>query len=188
MTTSNCYRLIFQASNQHDLPLLSSFTHNNGTDPQLYFISSCVEEADREAVAIHLRGYLRLLQKAGHHILFCLPEFNDAELRYTVDFSSAIEKAKFDGVDSVFDIPTQSINDFLSVSWRNAVTSSDNSSSDGAGLVLAQYRSAWSSRDFGIHFNISFAAPTVQALCAREVLITFNIQNISFYEGGQLDS
>ena len=187
MTTSSYYRLIFQVRNR--LTISASCAHIATTDPQLYSISPSVEDADREAVFFHLRGYLRLLQKAGHHILFCLPEFNDAGLRYTVDFSSAVET--FVGVTTVFDIPTQKINDFLSASWLNAVILSGTSgipSSTGAGLALAQYLSTWSSRDFGIHFSISFSAPTVKALCAQEVLVTFNIQSVSFYEGRYLES
>ncbi|KAI0093282.1 hypothetical protein BDY19DRAFT_903047 [Irpex rosettiformis] len=152
--------------------------------PQLYFMSPSVDGSDHEAVTLYLKGYLKLLQRAGHHILFCLPEFNDAGLQYTVDFSSAIEK--FDGVDTVFTIPTQKINDFLSASWLNAKILSGTSgapSSNGAGLALAQYSSAWSSRNFGIHFNIDFSPPVVAALCSQEVLITFDIESVSFYEG-----
>ena len=187
MIKSSCYRLILQVSNQHDLPLLSSSTHNDGTDPKLCFISPFIDEADRKTVAPHLREYLRLLQKAGRHILYCPPEFDDAGLQYNVNFSSAIEKANFKGVDSVFNISTQEINTFLSTYWDNADTISDNSSINGAGLILARYRrTCQNPDDLGPHYKITFSAgsaPTVQVVCAQEVLVTFNIQNISFYEG-----
>ena len=140
-------------------------------------------------MVFHLKGYLKFLQKAGHHILYCLPEFNDAGLRYTVDFSAAVEA--FLGVDKVFHIPTQKINDYLAASWLNAILPSDTSgtpSSTGAGLALTQYLSTWSSTDFGIHFDILFSAPTVKALCSQEVLVTFNIQTVSFYESKDLKS
>ena len=188
MRKSSCYRLILQVSNQHNLPLVSSFTHNDGTDPKLCFISPSVDEADRETVALRLRGYLTLLQDAGHHILFCLPEFNKAGLRYTVNFSFAIEKAKFVSVNRIFGISTEKINNFLSTSWNNAVTLSKNSSSNGAGLTLAQYRRTWNPDGLGIHSKITFSAPTVQVVCAQEVLVTFNIQSVSFYEGRFLES
>ena len=174
-------------SNQRDLPLLSSFIHNDGTDPKPCFISPSVDEADREIVEHHLGEYLKLLQKACRHILFCLPEFDDAVSQYDFNFSSAIEKAKFEGVDSIFNIPTQSINDFRSISWRKSVASSDNSSSNGADRALAQHRRACNPHGLGIHSDITFSAPTVQVVCAQEVLVTFNIQNISFYEGTHLD-
>ncbi len=162
---------------------------NPYTAPQLHYICPSVEECDRETVTQQLKGYLKLLQRAGHHILFSLPEFNDAGLHYTVDFSSAVEK--FTGVDTVLGVPTKKINDFLAAAWLDAVILSGTSgepSATGIGLALAEYRSTWSPRNFGIHFHISFSSPTVVALCDREVLITFNIQSVSFFDGAHLGS
>ncbi|KAI0700948.1 hypothetical protein BC835DRAFT_323570 [Cytidiella melzeri] len=148
-----------------------------------YHMSSSVAESARQTITFYLEGYLRLLQSAGHHALFCLPNFDDAGLRYTVDFSASAET--FADVEAIHGVSTQKINEYLLASWRNALlfsATSDGPSSDGTGLGMAEYRSTWSSRNFGVDFEIEFATPEVKALCDQEVVIIFNIERVSFYE------
>jgi hypothetical protein len=152
-------------------------------------ISDSVPESTSQVLIFYLQGYLSLLESAGHHTLFCLPSFNKDGLQYIVDYSKSIQA--FSEVEVVYGVLVTQINDFLLGSWRNAMLLSGTSSSrssDGMGLTLAEFRSTWSSRNFGVNFDIYFSAPRVRALCGREVIIEFNIHTVLFFDSADLDS
>ena len=141
-------------------------------------------EVGRQALAFYLGEYLSLLQSAGSHVLFSLPDFDDDRRRLIIDFSTYARNLL--DVDDIYDISVEKINTFLSSSWLKAAMlagGKDGPCADHNALSLAEYKSTWSlDENSGTYFHVKLGAPRIKALCNREVVLYFTLDEILFYE------
>ncbi|EKM50129.1 uncharacterized protein PHACADRAFT_153519 [Phanerochaete carnosa HHB-10118-sp] len=141
-------------------------------------------EVGRQALAFYLSEYLLVLQSAGNHVLFSLPDFDDDRRRLFIDFST-YARSLLD-VDEIYDISVEKINTFLSSSWLKAAMlagGKNGPSADHAALSLAEYQSNWSlDESSNTHFHIKLGSPRIKALCNQEVVLYFVIDEVLFYD------
>ena len=141
-------------------------------------------EVGRQALAFYLVEYLALLQSAGSHVLFSLPDFDDDRRRLFIDFSS-YARSLLD-VDEIYDISVEKINTFLSSSWLKAAMlagGKNGPSADRGALSLAEYKSTWSlDESSSTHFHVKLGAPRIKALCNQEVVLYFVLDEVLFYD------
>ncbi|KIP08274.1 hypothetical protein PHLGIDRAFT_509076 [Phlebiopsis gigantea 11061_1 CR5-6] len=146
----------------------------------------------RQAIETYLQNYLSLLQSAGHHVLFSLPNFGentDAASRPHgpyLDFSQIAYKLL--GLEDVHNVSIQHINRYLSVAWLNALILANKQPLNHPAVSLAEYRSTWAPQDDDLYFSINFGAPYVDALCNDEILIYLVLDDVRFYETGDFDT
>ena len=157
------------------------------SEAQLYKIPSA-EEPGRQALAVYLQEYVRLLQHAGNHVLFRLPQFNDMSYHHMINYSTSVKE--FTELDEIFSISIEKINDYISMSWLKAALLAGNpntESIDRAGVSLAEYKSTWG-HDDSTPFHFKFAAPRIRALCNQEVILYFTIDEVLFYESDDFET
>lgn len=126
----------------------------------------------------YLHGYLHLLQKAGHHVLFRLPQFDDLGIQPTFDYSVAVKD--FTDVDEIYSISITTINDYLSWAWLKAAMQAEAEyveSGESSGTSLLEYHGKHG-RYAGL--QLKFSAPRVRALCSQEVVMYFSIEELVF--------
>jgi hypothetical protein len=156
-------------------------------EAQLREVSPQVPDNVKNTLAIYLGEYLNFLQKAGHAVLFCLPEFDDLGLHLGSDYSMAT--GNLPGASQVLGVDIEKINSHLSTSWLNAAmvaATPEASSTNRSRVSLAEYQSNWSSHNLGVHFHITFGPPKVEALCNQEVVVFFSLDDVSFYNDAAL--
>lgn len=140
-------------------------------------------EAGRQALAFYLSQYLLLLQAAGHHVLFSLPDFDDDRLHVSIDFSTQGQSLL--ELEEVYGVSVEKINAFLSSSClKSAMLAGGRRGpvSDRPALSLAEYRSTWVLNDSPTHFHVKLGAPRIKAVCDREVIIVFSVDEVLFYD------
>ncbi|KAI0700946.1 hypothetical protein BC835DRAFT_322712 [Cytidiella melzeri] len=150
---------------------------------QLLSLTLSTQEPAKAALTSYLQGYLNFLHNAGHHILFCFPEFDDSNMQHLFDYSMAARTLA--GTKEIYGIEIEKINNHLSTSWLKAAMISgpaEASSSNRASVSLAEWQSSWSSQNFGVNFHIMFGPPKVEALCGQEAVIYFILDDILFYD------
>lgn len=157
-------------------------------DAKLTKITPEVQQG-RQSLEAYLLAYLQFLQSAGHHVLFSLPNFDDEGLKPFIDFSQIAEFPLTLG--EVHGVAIAKINEYLSASWLKAVMlagAANGQPVDRPSISLAEYRSTWVLHDHsGLHFHLKFGAPQVAALCNDELVMTFVVDEVLFYEGEKFD-
>lgn len=144
-----------------------------------------LRETDRskQALESYLQGYLQLLQSAGHHVLFSLPNFDDDGQRPYLDFSQIAHILL--NLEEVHGVSIEQINRYLSASWLKAAMlagAQNGQPIDRPAISLAEYRSTWILHDGDVHFHLKFGAPQVAALCNDEILMYFIVDEVLFYD------
>lgn len=140
----------------------------------------------RDALPFYLKKYLEFLHHAGHHVLFSLPDFDDNRQQVITDFSldsHQIRNLDIE-VDEVFGVPLNDVNKYLSSKWLKAVLDTADGA-DRSAICLSEYRSDWTvlGQHSNLQFHVKFGAPRVKALCKREVIIYFHIDELFVYDG-----
>ncbi|KAF8125900.1 hypothetical protein K438DRAFT_2001766 [Mycena galopus ATCC 62051] len=131
----------------------------------------------------YLRKYLTVLQNAGHHVRFDLPDFDDATYKPNIDYSLAtrafVDADLCAGVD-VHGIAEWKINEFLRQTWLD-IDFKMGALTDKVSGCLSQIESNWIPH-LDQHFRIEFGPPRIRALCKHEVVLYFTAANVFFYE------
>ena len=151
-------------------------------DAKLCKISPEAEQG-KQALEAYLQGYLQFLRCAGHHVLFSLPDFDDDGERHLIDFSQIAHVLL--NIQEVHGVSIEQINRYLSNSWLKAAMlagAQNGQPIDRPAISLAEYRSTWVLHDGGIHFHLKFGAPQVVALCNDEIIMTFVVDEVLFYD------
>lgn len=134
--------------------------------------------------------YLPLLTRAGYHVLYSLPDFDllgvtSSEIDYSVISKSTLSH------HSLFNIKVSEINAYLRSQWLPQAAYIGEfgfdikASTDFKGF-LAEHCTAWASSEEEVQFHVKFRPLAVQALCKREVIVYFDIQDIFFHMGGDI--
>ena len=140
----------------------------------------------RQAVEAYLQSYMHLLQSAGHHVLFSLPNFDDEGLRPYLDFSQIAYRLL--GIEDVHGVAIEQINKYLSAAWLNTLILANKQPIDYSVVSLAEYRSTWAQQDGYAQFYLNFGAPHVSALCDDEILMHFVLDDVRFYETADFET
>lgn len=139
----------------------------------------------------HLKNYLRFLTKAGHHVIYSLPDWDDDGLTRTIDFSiSANSHSLAKHIDTYAAVEFININQHLHKAWHDVY---HKIYEDDELLFSGKRQKSAISREFrslleyhseklvdGIAFHADFGPITVAPLCAKEVVVFINIDEIMF--------
>ena len=150
-------------------------------DAKLDKITPDIEQS-RSTLESYLLSYLQLLQSAGHHVLYTLPNFSDVGQHPRFNFSQITRTLP--DLHAVHDIPIERINSYLSASWMKAVRlarAQNSQPTDRAAVSMAEFRSPKGLPNGSLHFQLKFGAPQVNALCNDEVIIEFILDEVLFY-------
>ncbi|KAA1474431.1 hypothetical protein DENSPDRAFT_882795 [Dentipellis sp. KUC8613] len=154
--------------------------------PDLVTKGSEFKSRELTALTHYLRQhYLALLQRAGLHVLYSLPDFDNLARTSAIDYSLAAHHAPSAG--AIFGIAVADVNTFLRGLWLQAAAHIDEFGTDAAGaeaFYLAEHRSVWKEEGEEVLFHACFGPLQVQPLCKREVVLYMTVQDVHFYLGG----
>ncbi|TFK37966.1 hypothetical protein BDQ12DRAFT_132552 [Crucibulum laeve] len=140
----------------------------------------------REALAFYLQRYLSFLHIAGHHVLFSLPDFDDDRLDVVIDYSLETHRIRNLDVEQneIYGVSLDEINRSLSSKWLKAIMDAADGG-DRSSICLAEYRSNWTNvgHHSDVQFHVKFGAPTLKALCKREAILYFKVDELLVYDG-----
>lgn len=142
-----------------------------------------LDQPTYQALESYLYAYLQFLQSAGHHVLFSLPNFSDADEELLIDYSEVADELL--DLQEVHGVAIADINKYLSTSWLKAAmlaSSQEGQFLNRPGISLAEYQSTWISQRADIHFHLTFGTPEVTALCNDEVIVKYIIDEALFYK------
>ncbi|GBE84880.1 hypothetical protein SCP_0700600 [Sparassis crispa] len=128
----------------------------------------------------YLSQYLEFLHKAGNHVLFSLPNFDSHRPQLSIDFS--LTQSTDLTLDGIHGISLKEINHHLVSVWLRAAMSASEENVDWRTQCLAELRSYWiHPEDSNVHFRINFGTPYVKAVCNREGIMYFKIDEVAFF-------
>ncbi|KAM5533454.1 hypothetical protein V8D89_012892 [Ganoderma adspersum] len=137
----------------------------------------------RDLLIRYLGEYLDLLHVAGHHVLFSLSQFGQSGTPMVIDHS-LVSKSHF-WVGDINGITVGQINAHMSSIWlKSAILALGGKkvSTDWRKHALAEFSSSsYTERSYG-HFKMKFGPPHVEILCAREVIVYFNVEELDFFK------
>ncbi|KAJ7199899.1 hypothetical protein B0H12DRAFT_1036920 [Mycena haematopus] len=137
----------------------------------------------------YLKQYLTLLQNAGHHVRYDLPDFDDDKYKPHINYSlvtRALEHEELCAGVTVHGISETKINEFLRETWLDVVCRTQGFTggprpTDMLSSCLTEIQSTWVG-NLDHHFHIRFGPPRVRALCSHEVVLYFTASNVHFYD------
>ncbi|KAI9068126.1 hypothetical protein FKP32DRAFT_1672524 [Trametes sanguinea] len=137
----------------------------------------------QDALLRYLTEYLNVLHEAGNDVLYLLPQFS-AEAKLAIDFTPRDQSSKdCKWQKSICGITVEECNSHLASLWLNAamllrsgivVKDADRRLCSLAEFVM---------EDAEISYRIRFGPPHVHILCAREVVVYLNIDELEFFRG-----
>ena len=141
---------------------------------------------DWNSVVHHLAKYLSVLQDCGHHILVSLPQFDLRRTPMPINFS--LMDSKQNMTRDIHGITAQDIDYYMSSAWIKSVMlvrSRDIpdicTHTDWRIGRLDEFRTSASGiEEFG-QFQIKMKPSNVKILCAKEVIMYFNIEWAEFF-------
>ena len=147
---------------------------------------AAIDADTREALKAYLTNYLEFLRRAGNHVYFDLPDFDDDKYTAVIDYSRGCDQDtldKFCGHIAVQTIDVTQINEQLAKNWAAAQRLLLTNTEDKLRLSLAAFSSQWLT-NFSIngHFYIQFRAPRVAPLCSQEVIFYLDIARVWFFD------
>lgn len=131
-------------------------------------------------------SYFPLVKRAGHHVLYSLPDFDDltsttAHIDYSVISPGTLATRELHG------IAVDEINTYLRGLWLQAATHIDEHGVDNLNVnkgYLVEHKSTWTHVTEDVNFNIMFGPMAVQPLCRREVVLYLDLQDVYFFPSG----
>ncbi|EMD39997.1 hypothetical protein CERSUDRAFT_112242 [Gelatoporia subvermispora B] len=139
----------------------------------------------RDALLFYLTKYLELLQSAGNHVLYSLPDFDDDDLQVKINYS--LMGSRVQQHTDLHGVAVEKINAYLSSVWLKAAmlaSQSANKTPHWQAYCLAEFKTAWTARqENAIHFHVKLGAPRIHAICSREAVLYFNIKDVAFFNG-----
>ncbi len=137
----------------------------------------------RDLLVRYLGEYFDLLHVAGHHVLFSLPQFDQGGIPMIIDYS-LMGTSQF-WVGEINGITIEQINTYMTSIWlKSAMLAQDGTKAgvDWRTRCLAEFSSSsYGGGSYG-RFKMKFGPPRVEILCAREVIVYFNIEELDFFK------
>lgn len=145
----------------------------------------------------HLKSYLRFLTKAGHHVIYSLPDWDSDGLTRMIDFSvSANSNSLAHHIHTYASVEFGKINHYLHSAWSRVyheIYRDEEMVFSGKRQQSAISREHRSLLEYksdklvdGIAFHAHFGPITVDPLCAKEVVVFININKILFGDNVEL--
>lgn len=140
------------------------------------------------ALKLYMKRYFGFLKKSGNHVFFDLPDFDDDKHSPKIDYSLTpmAKRIQEKGHEiTFFGHSLDNVNDYLNKQWRTSMSNCRPDREDVLLWSLAQIRSSWlptASVVGDLKFHIRFGAPKVKAICGQEVLLTFDLDKIGFFD------
>ena len=140
----------------------------------------------RDLVVRYLAEYLSVLQNCGNHVLFSLPQFDLRRTPMPINFS--LMDSKQNMTRDIHGITAQDIDYYMSSAWIKSVMlvrSRDIpdicTHTDWRVVSLDEFSTSASGiEEFG-QFQLKMKPSNVEILCAKEVIMHFNIQWAEFF-------
>jgi hypothetical protein len=125
------------------------------------------------------------LNKFTHILDQNLPDFDDDAYSPVIDYSLATRAIDEDlSADvTVCGMGVPAINDYLRDTWLS-VAALTNLPSDKLSICMAEIKTQWL-HGMNSHYHIRFGPPTVKALCEHEVVMYYNIEELTIYESAE---
>ena len=140
----------------------------------------------REALKVYMAKYLEFLRRAGNHVLFDLPDFDDDKYTNRIDYSvhkDALALEKFCQGVTVKSIDVSDINAQLAKKWATAQRFALVGAEDPLVTSLAVFTSQWLQDSNGdAHYFVEFSKPHVKALCGHEVILHLDISRVWLFD------
>ena len=147
----------------------------------------------------YLYQYLALLQNAGSHILYSLPNFEISRLPLLIDFtSSGHASLTGGGCSELYGVHVDRINEQLKLTWTKAAISTaigvsrQASATDWKAHSIAEYQVTRSLYQSDVRYHLKFGPPTVEAICSREAVLYIRVDKVLVFEevgdGGYVSS
>ncbi|KAI0826876.1 hypothetical protein BC628DRAFT_226056 [Trametes gibbosa] len=138
----------------------------------------------RNSLLRYMNQYLNLLHDAGNHVLFSLPQFGRVDSEIDITFSITGISMEVEWLESIYGVSVQQINSYMSSLWLKSAMlaygsiTGDITEPDQRARCFAEFNR----KESGEFFRIKFGAPHVKILCAREVVLQFDIDELEFWE------
>ena len=150
-------------------------------------IDGSIDGDTRAALREYLAKYLEFLRRAGNHVLFDLPDFDDDKYTAHIDYSQhreSLDLDRFCGGVTVSKIDLSDLNEQLAKKWMAAQRLWLVGVEDKLAAALSVFSTQWCPNiSVDANFYIEFRAPRVKALCSYEVILYFDIAKIWFFDG-----
>jgi hypothetical protein len=135
----------------------------------------------------YLKKYLTLLQSAGHHVRFDLPDFDNDQYKPHINYSlatRALEHEELCADVAVHGVGELSINEYLRETWLDVISKAQGfcgePPTDLLSSCLTEIKSTWLGHADN-HFHLRFSPPRVKALCKHEVVLYFTAAEVHFH-------
>ena len=153
---------------------------SNSADAIVLSISP-VLQTGREAVVRYLGQYLELLQDAGNHVLFSLPQFNQHVMPMEIDYSLASHPDEHLWQEFIYDVSVDQINMYLSSLWLKSTMLAQGGIMKRDPDWRLQCLTEFVRKEAGRSYRLRFGAPRVNILCSKEVVVYFDIDEVHFF-------
>ncbi|KAJ7337547.1 hypothetical protein DFH08DRAFT_939037 [Mycena albidolilacea] len=135
----------------------------------------------------YLKRYLALLQSAGHHVRFDLPDFDNDQYKPHINYSlvtRALEREELCADVAVHGVGELSINEYLRETWLDVISKAQGfcgePPTDLLSSCLTEIKSTWLGH-LDNHFHLRFSPPHVKALCKHEVVLYITAAEVHFH-------
>ena len=144
----------------------------------------------KDALRYYMDEYLKLLENAGNHVFFDLPDFDDNKHRPVSNYAllhnpslDVLIKKHSEDVKLLGELECSLLSKFYDMHWV-AHSSQRNEQSWGKhDICLAAICSDWIiGSETQKNFFITFNKPIIEALCPHEVIVKFHIKELGFFK------
>lgn len=150
----------------------------------------------KEALRFYMKQYLCLVESAGNHVFFDLPDFDDNKHRPVSNYAlihdqglDALRKEHSEDIKLLGELECSLLSRFYDMYWLTH--SSQRSSVEAWGtleICLATICSDWIiGSEMQKNFFINFNKPIIEPLCPHEVIIKFHIKELAFFGRANID-
>ncbi|KAI0667589.1 hypothetical protein C8Q78DRAFT_981541 [Trametes maxima] len=148
-------------------------------------VSSIVPEqtSGRDALLRYLQQYLDVLHQAGNHVLFSLPQFDQRNARMEIDYSLMDLPVDFEWQETIYGVTTEQVNAYMSSLWLKSAMLAYGRDTGITTDWRARCYAEFSRKEADTYFRIKFGTPRVNILCAREVVVYFDVDEVEFFDG-----
>ncbi|KAJ3003474.1 hypothetical protein NUW54_g5276 [Trametes sanguinea] len=136
----------------------------------------------RDAFIRYILQYLKALHGAGNDVLFSLPRFGEHPAM-DIDFTLASDLSDFQWQDAIYGITTTQINQYLASQWLKSALLSHTTLATNVNSRELRALAQYDKLDPGSYFRLKFGTPTVEVLCAKEVIVYFDVDEVEFFNG-----
>ncbi|KAL7279892.1 hypothetical protein ACG7TL_006301 [Trametes sanguinea] len=135
----------------------------------------------------YLGQYLKLLHEAGNHVLYSLPHFSPRP-PMSIDFTLIDKSTEHEWQESVCGITVDQFNSYLASLWlKSALLEHSKVATKNKDWRLRSL-TEFTKKEEGSFYRIRFGAPHIDILCAKEVVMYFDLDELDFFQGSDFSA